>query len=309
MKFNDIREIITTVLKEIGERNTLMGKDPVPLSSQLFPALEKKYRLQKNRIPSIIQMLVKANMIFSFPVADSVEDGSSSAIEGYVVTKGDIIIKLRKRYEETFEKLYTDEFQRKVPAEKLVLEFSGKRQDFNNTPLGIVANIVVMLIHYQGVLERNILKYSEKTQEKEMTSLLATAGPLETFVISCGDEIEEAPAVTDAPKETLRRATDSERSEEMRQISAGQSIEKTLKMYGVEFYTRVCFREYQFAHMQKIIDDGSITKASDLKSVKKLLEKERTNSDKDLRINEYAREINDLMKSINNALKGIESKK
>jgi hypothetical protein len=319
MKFNDSREILNTVFNEIRDRNTLMGKDAVPLTSQLFPLLAKKYRLDQSRIPSLMQILKNANMIFSFPVAEILDEGKAYSIEGYVITRGDLILKLRKRYEETFEKLYTDEFQRKMPADKLVTEFANKRQEFNNTPLGITANIVMMLIHYQGVLERNILKYSEKMQEKELASLLPKAGPPESFVLSRGDESEAATsagASTNASerkftddKEPGRRATDTDRGEEMRQIGGTQSIDKTMKMYGIEFYTRVCFREYQFTHMQKIIDDGNITRTSDLKTVKKLLEKERMNSDKDQRINEYAREINDLMKSINGALKRFESKK
>ncbi len=77
-------------------------------------------------------------------------------------------------------------------------------------------------------------------------------------------------------------------------------------MYGVEFYTRLCFRDYQFSVMQKIVEEGMISKENDLKAVKTLLDKARQNSDNDVKINDYAKEINELLKTINLKLKSFQ---
>ena len=81
------------------------------------------------------------------------------------------------------------------------------------------------------------------------------------------------------------------------------SIEKTLTVYGVEFYSRVCFREYQFGLIQKLIEDGHINERDDLMLAKKMLQKTRANSDQDLNLQKYAHDINDLEKLINEKIK------
>jgi len=71
----------------------------------------------------------------------------------------------------------------------------------------------------------------------------------------------------------------------------------------VEFYSRVCFREYQFTLVQKLIEDGHIADSDDLMQAKKMLQKTRANSDQDLNLQKYAHDINDLERIINDKLK------
>ena len=306
MDFTSLKDLVLIVYDEIRDRNSRFTGDAVPISSQLIPLLAQKYSLDTGKIPALFEILVKSKMIFAFPVTSN-EGSHSDQKFGFVITKGDVIQSIRKKYEQLFEKLYTDEFHKKVPVEKLILEFTSRRSEFNDTPLGIFAGIVTMLQHYQSLLERNILQYSDKNKEKELAVEIGKCGPIKSYFNDSYKPAQQknnnpAPASKQSA-DAVRRAVDTPRYDELKAYTSNNSMEKTLKLYGVEFYTRVCFREYKFNHVQRVIEDDFIKKTGDLKTIKTLLEKERMNSDKDIRINEYASEINSLMKCINNRLK------
>jgi hypothetical protein len=316
MGFSSLSELVKIIYDEIKNRNTALVGDVVPVSTQFFPFLAKKFHLNPEKIQCIVDILSNAKFIISFPVADSGD--AAKPVNGFIVTKGDVISAARKRNGEYFERLYTDEFSKKVPVEKLIVEFTSKREKFNNTPLGIAANITMMLAHYQSMVERNIMQYSDKNKDKIFEEEMGKAAPLEDFLAR--DTHAPAPKESAVKKptqakndscgkavdETKRRAMDLPQYDEFKAYMLNNSIEKTIKLYGVEFYTRVCFREYQFALMRKLISEGHIKKESDLRTVKLLLDKERMTADKDHQLNTYAQEINALMKCINDLLKELQ---
>jgi hypothetical protein len=314
MVFSSFPELVKTIYDEIKNRNTSLVGDVVPVSTQYFPYLAKKFHLNPEKIQSIIDILSNSKFIISFPVADSGD--ASKPVNGFIITKGDVIAVARKKSGEYFERLYTDEFSKKVPVEKLIVEFTSKREEFNNTPLGIAANITMMLAHYQSMVERNIMQYSDKNKEKLFDEEINRAAPLEEFLAQSSPAVQKenvvkksAPVKSEpngkSSEDAKRRAHDLPQYDEFKTYMQNNSIEKTIKLYGVEFYTRVCFREYQFALMRKLISEGHIKKECDLRVVKQLLEKERITADKDHQLNTYAQEINALMKCINDQLKDL----
>jgi len=315
MEIISLIELALAVYREIELSNTSysLGKDVVPLSDKFVPYLEKKLNLAPEKIPILFEILAKSKMIFSFPINEP--KNKEDEIRGLVIAKGPIIISVRKKCDEVFEKLYTHEFNRKVPIEKLLVEFSSVKKDFENTPLGIAANISSMLLHSQNTLERNILQYSEKITTKLLSTELEKCDPLETFFKHSAKDnkpdmnaSKKAPAVKQikTAESQKKGSIDTLQPNDVLNPAKNNSIEKTLKLYGVEFYTRLCFRDYQFSVMQKIVEEGMISKENDLKAVKTLLDKARQNSDNDVKINDYAKEINELLKTINLKLKSFQ---
>jgi hypothetical protein len=85
--------------------------------------------------------------------------------------------------------------------------------------------------------------------------------------------------------------------------SAKNSIEKNLAVYGVEFYTRVCFREYKFPLMIKIVEDGLIKTREQMMILSKMIRALRSHADQDADLFKYANDINRLEKLVNEKLK------
>jgi hypothetical protein len=311
MQSDSVLDLVKSVYSEILYRNTSISKDVIPVSTEFFPYLEKRLNIDPDKIPEIMEILTEAKMIFSFVLSNS--SIKQEVVNGFVVTKGDVILAALKRSNDTLETLYSHECNRKTPADKLILELSGKREKYNNTPIGIAANISMMLAHYKSLLERNILQYSEKIQSKLLAEVLRDKPSIEEYIKkpekskpkAAGSSFTREVEKTETPPETSRHVSEASIFSEFSSFSKNHPIEKTLKIYGIELYTRSCFRDYQFNLIQKLLDDGHISTHDDLLKIKQLLEKERMNSDKNIKLNEYAGEINNLMKCINDKLKAF----
>jgi hypothetical protein len=315
MEFESLSDLLLAIYEEIKDYNSSMAIDIVPISTSFYQSLEKRMNLDPEKIPRLMEILVNAKMIFSFPLTQ--DDGSDSAPRGFVLTRGDIISIVQKRQNGLLEKLYTDTTGKKASAQSLAADYADLKGKYNGTPLGMAVQTVMTLPHYKSLLERNIFKYSDKNIQKLFEDELAKAPSLSSFMKPQSKKTaapveknhpaalktDTIPSIFDTGESRIK---DSARYEEFTSYINKNPLEKTLRMYGIEFYSRVCFREYRFAHIHKLVTDGKIAEKKDLLAIKVLLEKVRQNSDNDLRLNEFAGEINALMKCINDMIKNAD---
>ncbi|MCP4131778.1 MAG: hypothetical protein GY754_12435 [bacterium] len=329
-----MKDLINNIYEEILSRNTYLDKFSVPQSDDFFQEIANRYKLILFNVPKLFKMLENAKMIFSFTIVEEDRSKKIRKVEGYVITKGDTIRKLIKHYEGIFLDHYAAEFTEKPSIDKAIQNIAPKVKDYNNTPLGNIARIFISLATFMDELEKNISQYSKSIQEKKLEEELEGCSPA-SFVAGEGGGIAAAsssPTARSKPKakagawkepvETSsgtssgtnsgsgqpRKAKDSSQPEKAMEYGDIQSNKKALSIYGVDFYTRICFRDYQFSVIQKLIDEGSINKEKDLLTIKKYLKKERANADQDMKVQEFAQDINMLEKSINSRMKQIQDK-
>jgi hypothetical protein len=249
-------------------------------------------------------MLVDSNKIFTFLIVEADRKERIRRVDGFLVTEGNLIKELAGFYEERLIKIYSEEYQKKlVSAEKVLGDMGDVASEHNNTKLGITANIVMAIIGCQKLLEKNIMNYGPKKQQQKLEEVLKKSEPLSSFIADPAIAGDGNKKKEQEQKKSARRAVDSKKFEEFQKNAINYSIDKTLAVYGVEFYTRVVFREYKFGLMEKLVKEGKISKKSDLLVIKQFLQRERANSDKDLNLQKYAGELNSLEKTINSILK------
>jgi len=316
MEYESLSELVLAVYEEIKDINTSNALDVVPVSTTLYPKLEKRFNLNPGKTTTLLDILVNSKMIFSFPVVR--DDKTDATPRAFILTKGDVITKLAKRQNEYLEKVYLDETGKKVSADRLASEYTALRDEYDGKPLGIAVNIVMTLPHYKSILERNIFDYSDGNAHKHLNELLLQSPPLSEFIKSRNGHAEHTVegktdhAVVkheDKKGDSVQgeaRIKDSPQYDDFAAYCNKNPLEKTIKMYGAEFYSRVCFREYRFHHIQKIIEEDRIHERNELIAIKKLLDKVRINADNDPKLFEHADEINALVGCINSKLKGNE---
>jgi hypothetical protein len=299
---NNLEELLNTILADIRKRNTGRGSEAIPRSDEFFDTITRNYSLIPFAIPKLIKILVDTHKIFSFKIADADRKHHTGRIDGFVVTDGSIIKTLLNFFGDELIRAYSQEFSAKYSVERILKEFFPKLDEYNNTPLGRTANIVINLMGFRSTLERNIMQYGQNWQEKQIREEIEKSDPISSFIDTKGTLTGKGGDETD-DDDKHRRATDTLKYEELKKYMGKNTIGKTLNVYGVEFYARVCFREYQFSLVQKLIEDGHIHKNEDLSLVKNMLRKTRANSDQDKNLQKYAHDINDLEKLINDMLK------
>jgi hypothetical protein len=305
---NDLEELLNTIYVDIRKKNTDRGLQAIPQSDDFFDYLSGAYSLIPYAIPKLIKILVDSHKIFSFKIVEADHKERIRRIDGFVVSEGNVIKTLLERFSDEMIRAYSHEFSTKYAIERIIKEFMPKIQDYNNKPIGKIANVVINLMSIQSILERNIMQYGVKWQEKQLKAEIEKSDTLSSFVESQSVKTEPGPEreVSKEPGEGSRRSTDGVKYDDIKKYLSKNSIEKALAVYGVEFYSRLCFREYQFPLVQKMIEDGIIHLKDDLKLVKKMLQKTRANSDQDLNLQKYARDINGLEKLINEKIKQSE---
>ncbi len=305
MKIESLKELLLAVYEEIKAVNE--GRDifSIPQSDTLYGELTKKFNLIPFNIPGLLRMLVASNHIFSFDIVKEDRKNKILKVEGYVVTKGDIISGLKKAYEDELTSLFAIEFNKKLTGDRVVEMFAPHMEEYNNKPIGRIGTIAYNLNQLARVLEWDIMKYSQKRLEELLDAEVASGPEFSSFISEHRERPAPQPENGHQKKDaaTKKRAIDSSEYESMMNYSSKNSVEKTIAVYGIDFYTRVCFRDYRFSLIQSHIESGLIRRKDDLAAIKKLLLKERANADKDMKIQEYAADINRLEKIINDKLK------
>jgi hypothetical protein len=306
---NDLEALLNNIYADIRYRNTDRGKHAVPHSDEFSEYIGKKYSLIPFSIPTLFKMLVDSHKIFQFIIVEADRTEHIRRIEGLVVTEGNIIKSLVENYSDDLIKEFSHEFAQRLTIDKIIKEIVPRTGEFNNRPLGITANIVINLMSFQSILEREIMQYGLKWQERQLKFEIEKSDPI-SFFLDKGGDVKAAPEKKSVPppqttEAAEKHSADHARIKEFRNYSSKESMEKTLAVYGVEFYTRVCFRDSQYSLVLKLVEDGVIKEKEDLLSIKRLIQKERQSSDTNMNLQKYANEINNLEKTINAHLKQV----
>lgn len=304
----DLEELLNTIVIDIRKQNCERGPGAIPQSDRFYDYLTTTYSVIPYTIPKLIKILVDTHKIFSFNTVEGNNKQQVRRVEGFVVAEGNIIKTLLEIFSDELTREFSHEFSTKYPVERIIKEFFPKLKEYNNTPLGRSANIVINLMSLQANLERAIMQFNPKWQEKQLKIEIEKAGGLASFIDGQISTRGKAGSAADNENEKTRRVTDTPKYEEFKKYLSKNTIEKTLVVYGAEFYSRVCFREYRFTLVQKLIEDDRINDVNDLLMVKKMLKKTRENSDQDTNLQQYALDINELEKAINQKIKAAGAK-
>ena len=304
---NDLEELLNNICIDVRKKNTERSPRSIPQSDEFYEFCSKKYKLIPFGVPALFKILVDSHKIFQFNIVEADRKERILRIDGFAVTEGNIIKSLVDFYTDELIREFSDEFAKRYSIDKILKEFMPIINDYNNTSLGRVANIVINLMSLQSVLERNIMQYGVKWQEKQLKIEIEKSDPISYFLdLEDGGrtaQVSKREALMPAGEAGIKKTGERSRLKEFTSYSNKNSIEKTLTVYGVEFYTRVCFRDNQYSLVQKLIEEGVIREKEDLLSIKRLLQRERLSSDTDMNIQKFANDINNLEKSINAILK------
>lgn len=308
VKIETVQDLVDHVYNDIKGRNATTGEHCIPQSDTFFEELVKKYNMIPFTVPRLMKILTSANLVFSFNVVEKDLKNKITGIEGFVITDLATLGTLKEYYERKFSQEYAVHFNRKLDPMVAMKEYIPKMNEYNNTSVGKAANILINLIHYESRLRKEPNEFIKKRKADLLEEELNNADPLSFFITGADSKPrpkagQRTPPPAASGDPSGARTIDSTKYADFLSFSDSQPIKKTLMVYGVEFYTRVCFREYQFHLIKQLIDENIITKKNDLTTVKKLLKKVRANADQDLKLQEFAAEINLLEKEINDKLK------
>jgi hypothetical protein len=305
-----LKSLLEEIHFEIEKRNGKADDNSIPTSIDFFPYLGKKYRLDEKKIPDLIGILTNSHKIFNFDIVKEDKAGNVECEYGFVVAEISIVNSLAKKFEKEVVRVYFEELEKHLSPQKIIDELKYSIDSYNNTTLGRLGNIVLKLSEYGEILKsdysyaREARQYSTEWKENRFEKELKGAGEIDFYL-----KLEEKPE-----QEERKRSPEKQVKKKRRQVdkvsnadsvvnNMKSSMEKNLAVYGIEFYTRVCFREYKFPLMIKIVEDGLIKNRGEMQVLSKMIRSLRSHADKDSELHRHANDINKLEKLVNEKLK------
>ncbi|MCU0847159.1 MAG: hypothetical protein MUD12_04660 [Spirochaetes bacterium] len=290
-----IRKLADELFQKIIEMNSKESLDSIPHSDSFLKEMESYLSIPRHELKSVIQLLKESNKILSFEIIKEDKGKDIKKVEGYVETD---LVTIR-RLKNFFQKVLMDEYEKqnhsRMLVHQIIKDIYSRPAYYKNTPIGQVANKAIMLEEYEMLLQKEYTQFTDSMKAKKFNDLLE-----QTDVLLADKRIEEAKKQSKEEKESpeYQRAVDSEQYGDFSSSSKKMSISKVLQIYGIEFFFRVNLRKYNFDILTQVIDNGDIDRKSDLKLLKDMLQKVKSNTSRDTKLLDYIENIHKLERSI-----------
>ncbi len=304
-----LKSLLEDIIYRIEKANKTADSGSIPTSENIYPVLVKKYTLDISRMPDLFDLLEKTHYIFCFDIVKEDSENNIPGVKGHILCDLGVIKTLVGYFEKQLMRLYTEVLNENLPVGKIKKHFPSIAHEHNNTQLGRVGNIVVNLNKFEEVLSRDYActsdaqRYSQDWKEKRLKKEIKLSKPVSSYILTANEAIPVQQTDRDGPDKPAAKMKDGAGKMDSSKISAEVSLDKSLTIYGVEMYTRICFRDYKFSQIQKVIDDNLVRNRDDFIVIKNQLKILRRNSDIDLELQRYASDINRLEKAVNDRLK------
>ncbi len=292
-----LKNHVMDVFRAILSQNALNSVDAVARSDEFVPVLQSRIGLSYDEIARCIRILKDTNRIFVFDVVREDRNRGLKRVEGYVDSDLSTLRRLKSIFHMELTNLYEDEFGKRVPVHQVIRELLPKAHQYSGSMLGFRLNVSVMLEEFEIALEKHFNEYTESRKDELLNSLLEE---IEDETVEQSAPAEDTKQ-TDIEKASGNRALDTPRGEELSGASLA-NIERTLQIYGVEFFYRVNLRKYNFSVIRSAIERKVINSKKDLNLLKEMLRKVKTNTALDPELPVHSEEMQLLERAVYRSL-------
>ncbi len=320
------QDMISQVFRTIETRNGMLTSQAIIHSDELISQLSAQMGVTKDVIQRIVHILLESHRILHIDIIASDDARGVDKIEGYVVADMSNIRSLKNYYDSQLMILYEKQYHRARGATSIIKELFPQIRTLNTSEIGQILNKAMMLGEYENLIEKDYREYSHSWQEKRMSELAKENGfayksDLEEYCVAVpkrhatADHREQETATSEisgkgqadstdaeAAEHKWKRAVDTEQYHDFSDKKNKYPLKRLLSIYGVEFFTKIYFRKYEFDYIRQIIDDHQITSRNELLTIKNLLAVVKKNTHTDLKLNDYREQIYELERAITHAV-------
>ncbi|MFN3604073.1 MAG: hypothetical protein ACK4UJ_05120 [Leptonema sp. (in: bacteria)] len=291
MKEN-LNELLLKIKDRIREVNLKIYEDPIPTSDIIYKNTLYDLVSSPDLANYYLKILIESNFIFVINLVKPDPILKISGIDGYVVTEKSVLESLLVEYKKRLEHIYELEKRKRKGAEVILRELMPKIKEYNNTTLGKVLNITIMLEQLIRVIEEEPEKYTEEAKTYLLRQLLP-----EERNIQIDYEIENEKNESTIVREK-KRAIDTKEYKELSKMNLAGNWGKAVNKFGVQFLIRVHLRKHEYDIIKKLLFQKRIAKEEDLLFLRDSLRKMEENYYLDKEIRKYFNEIKELKRIV-----------
>jgi hypothetical protein len=296
-------DTIEEIFQEINKQNALMGMRAIPHSDDFMKYIASSMGIEADLVRRIIRVLLNSHRIFSMEIVAEDSVRSIPRVEGYVVADINVVRRLKSYFQSELMVEYEKQYQKRYLFHQIVKEIFPVMRSLNSTHIGQLANKAIMLEEFERLLEKNFVEYTDEWKDEHLKRELAGAN-LPVDQSGATGHAEKAAAVGGRPErgKPVSRAIDSRQYEDFVSKSNSYPLQRILKIYGVNFFIQVNLRKYQFSYLKRLVEDGQLSRRSDLLLLREMIQTVKTNMHRDAGISSHINELYDLEKSVTHRL-------
>ncbi|MBN1531185.1 MAG: hypothetical protein JXA20_00845 [Spirochaetes bacterium] len=288
--------LIENIHQMIKQSNSMDSIDAIPHSDIFAKSVEVEMGIERHEASRIVNILKEAHKIFFIEVLKEDKAKDVKRIVGFVDANLETIQRLRSFFQNRLVEEYQAMFKRKLPVTNILKELLMKPASFKNTLLGQIANKAMMLEEYENLMVKESYQYTDQWKKEKQNEIIHQMKEEEQRVAAAHGEVREAPKGPVA--NVNRRAVDSDQYKEFAKTSQNQSAATILKIYGIDFFVRVNLRKYNFKLLADLVEKGEFRRRDDLKLMRGMLQRVKSNIGVDSKLEEYRDEIARLEKTL-----------
>lgn len=289
----NIIELLLKIKDRIKERNLKIHEDSIPTSDILYKEIVYDLVSSPDLANYYIKLLSEANCLFTIQLVRPDPSLRIPGIDGYVVTEKPILEALLEKYKKRLEHIYEIEKRKKTGAEVIIRELMPKVKEYNNTPIGKLLNICIMIDQFLRLIEEKPQNYTEEKKQYLLRQLLPEETQSNDNLI-----IQEEFENTKTTTKEKRRAVDTEEYKELSKMNLYGNWGKAVEKFGVEFLIRVHLRKHEYEILKKLLLQKRIAKEEDLYFLRDCLRKIEENYYLDKEIRKHIDEIRELKRLV-----------
>jgi hypothetical protein len=289
MEKENLLNTLLRIRDRIKEINNNVYEEAIPTSDIMFRKYLNDLVYSEDMARYYLKLLAESNFIFVVQIVKSDTVLRIPGIDGYVVAELDIIEKLLAVYNQRLVTIYEAEKRKLAGVETIIRELMPKVKELNNTPLGKVLNICIMLEQFTRIIHER----PDHFQDAYRISKLKQFIPEEDEFKEPEEEHEKIQQV-----EERRRAVDTEEYQQLSKMNLTGNWAKAVEQFGVQFLIRVHLRKYEFDVLKKLLLQKRIAREEDLIFLRDSLRKMEERSLFNPELKKYLNEIKELKRIV-----------
>jgi len=289
MEKENLLDTLLRIRDRIKEINNNIYDEAIPTSDIIFRKYLNDLVYFEDMVSYYLKLLAESNFIFVIQIVKPDTILRISGIDGYVVAELDIIEKLLAVYNQRLVTIYEAEKRKLAGVETIIRELMPKVKELNNTPLGKVLNIYIMLEQFTRIIHER----PDHFQDAYRISKLKQFIPEEDEFKESEEEHEKIQQVQER-----RRAVDTEEYQQLSKMNLTGNWAKAVEQFGVQFLIRVHLRKYEFDVLKKLLLQKRIAREEDLIFLRDSLRKMEERSLFNPELKKYLNEIKELKRIV-----------
>jgi hypothetical protein len=289
MEKENLLDTLLRIRDRIKEINNNIYDEAIPTSDIIFRKYLNDLVYSEDMARYYLKLLAESNFIFMIQIVKPDTVLRIPGIDGYVVAELDIIEKLLAVYNQRLVTIYEAEKRKLAGVETIIRELMPKVKELNNTPLGKVLNICIMLEQFTRIINER----PDHFQDAYRISKLKQFIPEEDEFKEPEEEHEKIQQVQER-----RRAVDTEEYQQLSKMNLTGNWAKAVEQFGVQFLIRVHLRKYEFDVLKKLLLQKRIAREEDLIFLRDSLRKMEERSLFNPELKKYLNEIKELKRIV-----------